>query len=125
MLIKPIYELLPSAYLALGSGSVVWSDSGLGLFGGVLLFILGALVWVMRSNYRRQDEAIVPTKPITIPESIYEFMPFVLLAMAVGLVANIPHPLAYLVAIICSYRGLQLLYLRHRYRQFAWDLSSK
>ncbi|MGY5451850.1 hypothetical protein ACVFI8_13025 [Agarivorans sp. MS3-6] len=121
MIVKPIYELLPSMYIAAGSSSVLWTNSTLGIAGGGLLFCLGAIVWVMRSNFRRQDQAHAPAKRFTIPESLYEFIPFFFIAVAITLLSNQQNILGFAVALICLYRGASLLYLRHRYRQQAWQ----
>ncbi|WP_051333519.1 hypothetical protein [Aliagarivorans marinus] len=125
MLSKPIYELLPTLYLSVGSGSVLYLDSSLGLAGGALLFLIGALVWVMRSNYRRQDEPQAPQKRLAIPENIYEFYPFILFATAIVLLQTQSHLLAYAVAFICLYRGSHVLFMRHRYRRQTWKHSGK
>ncbi|WP_432455890.1 MULTISPECIES: hypothetical protein [unclassified Agarivorans] len=121
MIIKPIYEILPSLYLTAGSGSVIWLDSTLGIAGGILLFCLGAIVWVMRSNCRRLDEVTTLSKRITLPESLYEFTPFFLIGIALSLISSQQHIWAYILAVFCLYRGTQLLYLRHRYRSYAWQ----
>ncbi|MDO6716525.1 hypothetical protein Q4549_15550 [Agarivorans sp. 2_MG-2023] len=121
MIIKPIYEILPSLYLAAGSSSVLWIDSNLGVAGGALLFCLGALIWVMRSNFRRHDQVVHSRKRFTIPESLYEFMPFFFIAIALSLASTQSTLLAYGIAMLCMYRGCSLLYLRHKYRQHAWQ----
>ncbi len=125
MISKSIYEILPSAYLMLGSGSVIWHHNSLGLFGGALLFILGAVIWVMRSNYRRTDEDRLPNKSFTLPETLYEFIPFLFIAIALSLLSQFSQLPVYIVATVCLCRGTQLLYLRHRHRNFAWDNSSR
>ncbi|WP_163134613.1 hypothetical protein [Agarivorans sp. Alg241-V36] len=121
MIIKPIYEILPSLYLAAGSSSVIWVDSTLGVAGGVLLFCLGSLIWVMRSNFRRLDQATHAGKRFNIPESLYEFMPFLFIGLALSLASTQQSIAAYAIAALCLYRGCSLLYMRHRYRRQVWQ----
>ena len=125
MISKSIYELLPSVYLMLGSSSLIWNDNSLGLLGGALLFILGAVIWVMRSNYRRTDEHKLPSKSFTLPETLYEFVPFLFIGLGLSLLSQFSQLPIYIVAAVCLYRGTQLLYLRHRHRNFAWDNNNK
>ncbi len=125
MISKSIYEILPSVYLMLGSGSVIWNSNALGLFGGALLFILGAVIWVMRSNYRRTDEHKLPSKSFTLPETFYEFVPFLFIAIGLSLLSQFSQLPVYIVAAFCLFRGTQLLYFRYRHRNFAWDNNGK
>ncbi|WP_354622761.1 hypothetical protein [Psychromonas sp. MME2] len=87
MLSKPVYELIPYAYLSIGGVSAISIDSILGLFSGIALYGLGALVWMMRFHYRHPAKANFYRRGTLLPEAIYEFKPFILLACSLFLFA--------------------------------------
>lgn len=80
-----IYEQLPLLYLLLSA--VLWSfaHSPLLWLAATLLFAVGALIWMMRSNYRRTDLVIYPAKRWLQPEWYYEALPFLWLALGLVL----------------------------------------
>lgn len=86
--------------------------------GGALLFAIGALIWVLRSNYRRYDKhkKSFVTKHKVLPEAIYEFIPFGYLASAVLLLSIIMTLPTVVIACAACFRGLQLLHKRSLYR---------
>jgi hypothetical protein len=115
MLPSPLYELLPSLYLAvactillLGEGPLLWLAGG-------LLFIAGALTWTMRSRYRRTDLVILPTKRWLLPIWLYETQPFGWLLLGLGL-SRLPG-LQALWAIFPCLWACRCLYARHHYRR--------
>ncbi|MGL5498733.1 MAG: hypothetical protein ACRDCQ_17470, partial [Aeromonas sobria] len=81
-----IYERLPSLYLLAAVALIMLNEQRLLWFAGALLFIVGAVTWMMRSSYRRTDLIIFPAKRWLQPEWLYEAQPFVLLAL--GLVIS-------------------------------------
>ncbi|WP_432463853.1 hypothetical protein [Agarivorans sp. QJM3NY_33] len=118
MLPKVIYELLPSGYLSAGTGSILLLDPWLANLGGAILFAMGALIWVIRSNYRRddRDRKSFITKHKVLPEALYEFIPFAYLASAVLLLSLLSNTPSLFLALVACYRGLKLLYKRSQYR---------
>ncbi len=55
-----IYEQLPLLYLLLSAALWSFAHSPLLWLAATLLFAVGALIWMMRSNYRRTDLVIYP-----------------------------------------------------------------
>ena len=76
MLPTYIYESLPVAYISVGIALLSQSTNSIFLFSGAIFYMCGALIWIMRSNFRRKDRFIVPKKSILLPEFIYELLPF-------------------------------------------------
>ena len=116
---KPIYEVLPYTYIALGVLVVVVLDSPLTYASGVLFYIAGAVVWVMRSGYRRKNkkQRIANRQgSIVFPELVYEYLPFVYIGMAVTLVVLFSTPLAYIPGGILAMAGLLVWMIRAIYR---------
>ncbi|MDO6686744.1 MULTISPECIES: hypothetical protein [unclassified Agarivorans] len=126
MLPKAIYELLPSGYLYAGTSSMLFLEPWLAHVGGAILFAMGALVWVLRSNYRRYDKfkKSFLRKRKVIPEPLYEFIPFLYLAVAVVIVSVVFNAPSIVLALLACYRGLQLLYKRAKYRHRGLSPSS-
>ncbi|RKF14255.1 hypothetical protein DBZ36_16450 [Alginatibacterium sediminis] len=120
MLARPIYEALPLMYLVLGALSIVFLEPALAKIGGLLLFMSGSITWVMRSNARRRDDFKTHhVQGIFLPEAYYEFFPFLLLGISVLLAAFYFNGPGIVFMILASLRGLQLIYLRSRYRHTA------
>jgi hypothetical protein len=118
MLPRAIYEILPSGYLSAGTGSMLLLEPWLAHVGGALLFCMGALIWVLRSNYRRYDKykKSFARKTKAIPEPVYEFIPFLYLACSVLILSLLFNTPALIVAALAGCRGLVLLYKRAQYR---------
>lgn len=77
-----IYERLPASCLVGGAVMLVHSPHLLSLMGGILLFIAGSLIWVMRSTRRRRDLVVYPNRRWLMPEWLYELRPFLCIAIA-------------------------------------------
>nr|WP_321240185.1 hypothetical protein [uncultured Tolumonas sp.] len=84
-----LYEALPLIYLSSGSVILVVGQSALALTAAVLLYCAGVFIWVMRSENRRTDRRVGPShKFIFLPETLYEFKPFIVLFIGLLLVKN-------------------------------------
>ncbi len=57
MLAKPIYELVPYGYFFLGISCIALANNYVPTLIGVILFLLGANIWRMRSEARRTDHS--------------------------------------------------------------------
>ncbi|MFD2094846.1 hypothetical protein ACFSJ3_02535 [Corallincola platygyrae] len=83
MLKRPIYELLPYFYLAGGFVCIANFEFGWGQLFAILLFLLGADIWIMRSNSRRQDKVLKRRVQDRLkPFWLYEVMPFLLVCIS-------------------------------------------
>ncbi|MDM5093309.1 hypothetical protein [Aeromonas rivipollensis] len=116
-----IYEQLPLLYLLLSA--VLWSfaHSPLLWLAATLLFAVGALIWMMRSNYRRTDLVIYPAKRWLQPEWYYEALPFLWLALGLVLL-RLPDTTALLALLPCLWGG-RCLWARRRHRHHARGLA--
>ncbi|MGL4249630.1 MAG: hypothetical protein ACRCR1_03060 [Aeromonas sp.] len=117
MLPSFIYERLPSIYLTIAISTIMLSEHPLLWFAGTLLFIAGAITWMMRSSYRRTDLVIFPTKRWLKPEWLYEAQPFIWLAL--GLVMSQMAAPGTLVALLPCLWACRCLWARHHYRHHA------
>ena len=116
-----IYEQLPLLYLLLSA--VLWSfaHSPLLWLAATLLFAVGALIWMMRSNYRRTDLVIYPAKRWLQPEWYYEALPFLWLALGLVLLRQ-PDTTALLALLPCLWGG-RCLWTRRRHRHHTRGLA--
>jgi len=78
MIPKPLYELVPYICLTVGSGSVISHSSLLGVIAGVMLYAAGSLIWLMRFNHRYPVPKKFARRGGFLPETIYEFKPFII-----------------------------------------------
>ena len=86
MLPTYVYESLPVAYISIGITLISQSTNNMFLFSGTIFYICGAIIWIMRSNFRRKDRFIVPKKNILLPEIVYETLPFVYILLSISFV---------------------------------------
>lgn len=117
-----IYERLPSLYLLAAVALIMLNEQRLLWFAGALLFIVGAVTWMMRSSYRRTDLIIFPAKRWLQPEWLYEAQPFVLLALGL-VISQLAAPIALAAFVPCLW-ACRCLWARHRYRHHAHGVSN-
>lgn len=113
-----IYEQLPLLYLLLSAVLWFFAHSPLLWLAAILLFVVGALLWMMRSNYRRTDLVIYPAKRWLQPEWCYEALPFLWLALGLVLL-RLPDTTALLP---CLWAG-RCLWTRRRHRHHTPGLA--
>ena len=116
-----IYEQLPLLYLLLSAGLWVLAHSPLLWRAAILLVVVGALLWMMRSNYRRTDLVIYPAKRWLQPEWCYEALPFLWLALGLVLLRQ-PDTTALLALLPCLWGG-RCLWTRRRHRHHTPGLA--
>ena len=118
---QTLYELLPYGYLLTGSLVSLTMDSGLARFWGLVLYGLGALVWILRSRHRRRDRPRTNRRHgLFLPGSIYESLPFFYIAIALLLIPLVGSIEALTVGVIFVLLGCQRLSLRVRHRRHDW-----
>lgn len=88
MLPKLLYEVKPHACLLSGCWLSSVATNPFFLSAGLLLFGSGAVLWVLRSEYRRTDDPnFIPVNELLIyPPWLYEFLPFIYIISGIGLV---------------------------------------
>ncbi|MEI8600517.1 hypothetical protein P4S55_05090 [Shewanella sp. PP-Sp27a-2] len=116
MLTKPLYEILPFGYMALGSSSFIALDINYALVAATIVFVLGARIYVMRSQNRRTD-SVRRRKSGYLPEMIYNFLPFIYLIAALAIFKFLPKDLYPILAICLLSYGLYILVRRSLYRR--------
>ena len=119
---KPVYEVLPYAYIVIGILVVMALDSPLTYLSGALFYAAGAAVWVMRSAYRRKNSNKEVTNRrgrVLFPEKVYEYLPFFYIAAGVILVVTFNTWLAYLPGGILCMAGVLVWMIRAIYRSQA------
>jgi hypothetical protein len=112
---KPIYEVVPYLYMSGGIAEVSYIKGLLGTSAGVLLFLSGALIWVLRSNARRTDSEVT-RKEIKNNEVVYELKPFLLILGGFLCVAYFNQMLLYPIAGFMILIGVYLVLIRSTYR---------
>lgn len=119
---KALYEALPYLYLVVGALLVVGLDSPFVFASGVLFYIAGAGVWVIRSSHRRKNNSrdIENRRGrIVFPEKLYEYLPFLYMGVGILLASLVDHPIAYLSAFVLGFAGALVWLIRAIYRSQA------
>lgn len=84
-----LYEMLPIICLFFGTLLLNMAHGFLLLFSAVLLFWAGAIMWMMRSEYRRTDDQnVIVHTLLFFPELFYEILPFINLFIGIILLRN-------------------------------------
>ncbi|MCL2917520.1 hypothetical protein [Shewanella litorisediminis] len=115
MLKQPLYESLPYLCMLCATATLLWQQSTLSLAAGLLLFFVGARVYILRSDYRRTDPARKRKKG-GLPKGLYELLPFACLALSVLLLAEPGNAWLIFPALILLVYGLYILASRSSYR---------
>ncbi|WP_207062628.1 hypothetical protein [Motiliproteus sp. SC1-56] len=140
MLPKPLYEALPYGIFALGSLCWLLSERPLVVVLGIVLYCLGALLWVWRTHYRRRDrvranlvdkvrsQRLKPRfRHWVWPRALYEAMPFAYIAAGFVLAtllsrdatsgsATLSSSLLLMATLLLLLSGVTVLVLRGRHR---------
>ncbi|WP_290613223.1 hypothetical protein [Arsukibacterium sp. UBA3155] len=124
MLPTKIYEPLPYSYMLAGLISMVLLPSLLGMMSGTLLFMAGALVWIVRSEHRREDDVFAERKKGPVPFWGYELLPFVCLLSALIIFTMPFSQLYYPSAVILLIVGVQLWLTRNLQRRHRRALTN-
>jgi len=115
MLPKHIYELLPYLYLLVGVLCFALLPHPLGAWSGWIFLHAGGLVWVMRSNRRRQNTTAASDSS-QLPFWLYEFLPFLTIGSGLFLLLRFDNPWLLPSAILLLVAGLQIWWLRYAQR---------
>ncbi len=118
MVPKPLYELIPYLYLLTGSAIIV----GLGGYTtpvGLLLFAMGAWLWLMRSDYRRinRRQPLGGKRSFFLSRALYELLPFGYVLLGLLIFGLLDHPLRLFSGPLMVALGLAVLMLRSSQRK--------
>ncbi|WP_159084673.1 hypothetical protein [Dongshaea marina] len=67
MLNRSTYELLPYIYLVAGAGLILSKQNIVFTIAGIILYLAGSIVWIMRSNHRRTNPDQRPRRVFFFP----------------------------------------------------------
>lgn len=112
MLDKRIYEALPYLYLLLGAGLAFNLQHAFSLLFASLLFGKGAMLWILRSRFRRRRQRLTPKPAGPWPFWCYEALPFIYVGVGVLLLALGNSPWWQASAVLLLAAGGQLWGLR-------------
>jgi len=115
MMPKAIYEILPYGYMSAGVAEISYFKTALSTSSGLLFFMAGAFIWILRSNNRRTDPEAA-RKIIDTGQSFYELKPFLLIVLGVLSLTWMNYWLVTPLASAFVIFGLYILYLRLSYR---------
>lgn len=126
MLSRPLYEALPYSYMA-ASALTLWATPlGWAHLFALMLFAAGAIVWISRSNARRADRRRSKPKAVRMGGNLfisfsgYECYPFVIMALALWLMAAGQGVVVFVLgALVLSY-SLWILAKRSASRGHGW-----
>ena len=111
MLAKPIYELVPYCYLFLGIACIVIPHELLYTLIGIVLFLLGANIWRMRSEAQRRDQKSQRIKQRRA-RYYYEFKPFILFISALTLTQWTQNEIILLSCALLCFSALVIIAMR-------------
>ena len=123
---KPIYEFKPYFYLLLGSWCLLFY-SGWVIVSGMVLYTLGAWLWILRSDYRRVNHR-QPLEAIQRhywSDLVYELLPFGYIFTALVLAGRYPTAGVMLSASLLFIAGVMVLRMRSQKRKQPLELHAK
>ena len=123
MLTKPMYEILPVSYMAIGIISLLMLDQNYAVASALVIFTLGAKIYTMRSQNRRTDP-LRKRKSGTLPSAVYDATPFVYLLLATMVFKLFPSGIGPVVGIVLMTYSLYILVRRSSNRRHS-SLSSQ
>ncbi len=111
MLNKPLYELLPYLYLVAGFGLINYIPNWVTSAAGALIFIMGAIVWNMRSEFRRKDR-LFNRKKRGQGHFLYNLKPFALFLIGITCIAWNDQKLVQFFSMLLCLTAIWILFLR-------------
>ncbi len=111
MLAKPIYEVVPYVYFFLGVSCIALAKDSVPTLIGIILFLMGANVWRMRSEARRTDHSSQRIKQ-TKSHYYYEFKPFILFISAFTLIQWTQNEIISIISVLLCIASLVILIMR-------------
>jgi len=123
---KFIYENLPYGYFLICAYLLAFYSSWAVFFSAVLFYCLGCTTLVIRSGYRRLDRRKSNenklNKNISLPEWLYEYLPYAYFAVAMVMVLKTTQPVLQFIAFCLMILALRNLLFRMSNRRKAKSL---
>ncbi|MDO6718365.1 hypothetical protein Q4575_03080 [Psychrosphaera sp. 1_MG-2023] len=107
---KTLYEILPYTYMSIGVAEIGYFKSYLTTSSGLLFFFAGALIWILRSNYRRFDDFRLFDSKSKL--GLYELKPFLLILLGVMFYTWFGSNLTSSFATLTVLVGIYIVFLR-------------
>ena len=114
---KPLYEKLPFIYFFTAVFVFFKFDVLASVISAALLFIVSAVIWVKRSDYRRQTRVSKTVDGIRLPQFIYEYYPFAFIAAALIILKYFPQPVFLALGLLLALVAIKNLIVRRQSRQ--------
>lgn len=114
-LFKPVYEGLPYFYFLTSGCLLASGDSVAVMLSAILFYGAGCVTLVTRSYHRRLDKPS-ESKQYFIPDQIYEYIPYVTVAVAIFLFLNTTNAYIQLIAFAMGVLAVRILLFRHNNR---------
>ena len=121
MIPKPLYESLPYLYMVIGIAVLVALGNYFAMFSGLMLFLAGSLIWILRSDHRRASRK----QRGPIPYWLYELQPFLYASLGVSLGFYSQNVYFYPSAMILTVAGMQVWYLRSVQRRHRMPVNNR
>ena len=112
MLSKPLYELLPYVCISAGGVGIVSIENAMGVIAGAILYVMGAIIWTMRFHFRHPAKRKFTRQGSLVKEDLYEFKPFILLAVALALLALNSNVWMFGFGFALCFHSLYIFYMR-------------
>lgn len=116
MISRPVYEALPVSYIIIGATSLLTFEQGYAIASAIVIFVIGANIYNMRSHNRRTDP-IKKRKYGGMPISTYNFAPFLYLLLAILIFKFYPSDLTPAISIGFMAYSLFILFKRSSNRR--------
>jgi len=121
MVPKQLYESLPYLYMVAGIAVLVAIGNYFALFSGLMLFLAGSLIWILRSDHRRASRK----QRGPLPYWLYELQPFIYAAVGISLCLYAQNMYFYPSAALLTVAGLQIWYLRGAQRRHRMPVNHR
>lgn len=112
---KPLYENLPYIYFLISGFLLATGEGSALVFSAALFYGAGCITLVTRSSHRRLDKRI-PAKEYSIPEVIYEYLPYGYGAIAIFTLMLAANPYIQFAAFTLCIFAVRILLFRHNNR---------
>ncbi|WP_068545276.1 hypothetical protein [Thalassotalea crassostreae] len=113
---KSLYEKTPFLYVALAAYVFYTQNSFIAIFASSILYLAAAVIWIKRSDHRRKNRILQTLNHFKIPQLIYEFYPFLFLAIFAAIIKYSQQAWVLAVGLLLALIAIKNLIMRHQAR---------
>jgi|GEM_PF-936800 len=124
MIAKSVYEILPFSYISIGTACIFMLEQKAAIFFAMIVFVLGAKIYNMRSQNRRTDP-VRKRKAGKLPTSLYSYVPFIFLFAATVILKLYPTRVGAAIATGSMVYSLYILIQRSSNRRHSLSDSQR